>query len=774
MRSPLRLYVPVYAVTLLASAFLLFAVQPLFGKMLLPLLGGAPAVWNTAMVFFQILLLAGYGYAHLISSRLKIGWQSLLHIGLLLSFALLSLPVGLPPGLQPPVTANPSLWQLGVMLAAVGGPFFVLAGTAPLLQHWFSRTPHPDSGSPYFLYAASNLGSMTALLLYPVAIEPLLTVHTQSTAWAAGYGALIALTGICALLVDRKAPHDHIASQTQTADKNDRPDAAKIASWLLLSFIPSSLMLGVTTFITTDLASTPLLWILPLALYVSTFIIAFARRALVKMGTLLTWQAVFMVSAISLFSNLLHPLLTLTLHLVLFFLTALICHMQLSAMKPANTKYLTAFYLIMSAGGALGGMFNALVAPLIFVLPYEYSLVLALSAFMRYHTDGLQSLRAAWKPLADTLSRKNPASIVKILLLPGITLFLYAAVLCGLGIKPDIKGAFPEGLMRLLLDFGINFSVIACLLFLFVSLIILHHRRWAFALVIAFILLTTPMNNWNFRHKPIFQERNFFGVLKVADAEDSGVRLFMHGTTLHGAQPLDDAYKMIPVTYYYKTTPAGEIFEILNKKKGPQKIAVLGLGVGSVACYARNDRFFDFYEIDPDVAAIAENPLLFTYLSNCGSRYKITLGDARLKIAGAPDDSYDMIFLDTFSSDNIPVHILTAEAFDLYLTKLNKDGLIAINISNRHLNLEPVITGIARNAGIKVLFKSKAPGRIEGTKISYTGSIFAILARDEKALTPFRDSGWHDPRDDIIRRPWHDDFSNILGVLRFKKPVAEQ
>ncbi|MBI4030681.1 MAG: spermidine synthase, partial [Proteobacteria bacterium] len=389
----LPLYIPVFSATLLLSAFLLFGIQPLFGKMILPMLGGAPAVWNTAMVFFQAMLLAGYAYAHLTTRLMGVRAQAVLHILVLLSCAVF-LPVSIPLGWRdPPAVSNPAFWQIGMMTVAIGGPFFVLAGTAPMLQRWFSLSPHPDSHNPYFLYAASNLGSMLALLLYPFVVEPLLKLKIQSIGWSVGYGFLILLTAACAFL-PRQAENKKETAKSAPANDNALTPA-RIGLWLLLTFIPSSLMLGVTTYITTDLASVPLLWILPLALYVGTFIIAFARAQPVTLKKVLEWQSTFLLLVITswIIGWQFNKALVVVVHLVLFFLTALFCHMQLAAARP-DARNLTAFYLIMSLGGVLGGIFNALIAPQIFTLPIEYALILALSGFLRYQTDKMQSFAA--------------------------------------------------------------------------------------------------------------------------------------------------------------------------------------------------------------------------------------------------------------------------------------------------------------------------------------------------------------------------------------------
>lgn len=740
----LPFYIPVFSATLLLSAFLLFGIQPLFGKMILPMLGGAPAVWNTAMVFFQAMLLAGYAYAHLTTRLMGIRAQAVLHILILLACAVF-LPVSIPLGWrEPPAVSNPAFWQIGMMTVAIGGPFFVLAGTAPMLQRWFSLSPHPDSHNPYFLYAASNLGSMLALLLYPFVAEPLLKLKIQSIGWSVGYGFLILLTAACAFLPQQAENKEETAKSAPANDNTLTP--ARIGLWLLLAFIPSSLMLGVTTYITTDLASVPLLWILPLALYVGTFIIAFARAQPVTLKKVLEWQSTFLLLVITswIIGWQFNKALVVVVHLALFFLTALFCHMQLAAARP-DARNLTAFYLIMSLGGVLGGIFNALIAPQIFTLPIEYALILALSGFLRYQTDKTQSL-AALKCFFKG-ERKDILTHAKI-----PVMVILAAIALGLFTS------------RALASFG-GFMI-------FAALFCIYNRRWAFAAGAAAALLFHPGANWKFSSPPVLMERNYFGVMRVSDVKDPPMRLFVHGTTLHGTQPLEGPYRMVPVSYYYPgASPAGDVFGMLDRQEGAQRVAVLGLGAGTVACFTHAGRHFDFYEIDPDVRKIAENSELFTYLSDCGSPYDVIIGDARLQIAKAPDGIYDLIFLDVFSSDNIPVHVMTKEAFQTYTRKLKPGGMIAMNISNRHLDLKPVTAAVARDLGIAVIHKDTRDGKIPGTKIPYAGTLYALFAAEQETLEPFLSfPGWHIVAAPPHKAAWSDDFSNIVSALRLRNP----
>ena len=729
MYSP-RLLVPLYALTLLLSAFLLFSVQPLLGKMILPMLGGAPAVWNAAMVFFQAMLLAGYAWVHFTSRFLKPSWQAALHIAVLLVCAA-ALPIIIPDGWEnPPVSGNPVFWQLAMMSVACGGPFFALAATAPLLQRWFSFTGHTDASNPYFLYAASNLGSMTALLLYPFVIEPHLIIRQQTVDWAWGYGILVLLTGACALAARNHAP-------PVPADQGPPEKLAKkrIALWLLLSFLPSSLMLGVTTYITTDIAAVPLLWTVPLALYTGSFIVAFARRWPVSMGSVTFLQGLVLAAIIGLaiHSYRDYMLAVCVLHLALLFLS-LMCHMQLAQARPP-ARQLTLFYLVIAAGGVAGGLFNTLVAPRLFPFPLEYPLALAALVLVRYRSGPPPSFAG----LRRVLEKMLASQVWRIAV---------------------VAATLPIGFYFMLthpMDNGKDLGAMAA----FALLAMLSGTRRPFAVAGIVLLAFYPGYSWSSYTEALAWKRNFFGILQVRDLDPERVLFF--DTTIHGAQALDERYKRIPLTYYSPVGPAGDVFEILNGRKGNQNIAALGLGLGSVSCYALPRRHFDFYEINPDVVKMAQDPKLFTFLSGCGADYKIIMGDARLNLANAPDHSYDLIFVDTFSSDNIPVHMMTQEAFRLYFRKLKPGGLIAINVSNRYLNLDRVVIAIARDLHVYDMLK-RSDIRASGD-LFITASNYAVMAGDAETLRPFLARGWVLPIPQPSWKSWRDDYSDIVSVL---------
>ncbi len=733
--------VSVYSVTLLLSAALLFSVQPMFSKMILPMLGGTPQVWNTAMLFFQVLLLAGYAYAHVTSAFLGIRAQAVLHIALLALFTVV-LPIALPAGWHPPTDKSPALWQLSVMTAVVGGPFFVLAGSAPMLQRWFAASGHRDADNPYFLYGASNLGSMTALLAYPVIIEPLLTLSGQSQVWAGSYWALIACTAASAFLVWKAVPKTRRVKTVKHAHVTWRQRGL----WTLLAFVPSSLMLGVTTFITTDIASVPMLWILPLALYVGTFIIAFARKPVLDLRTALMLQA---VAIIMLFAHktgmpIISTSILILLHLSVFFFSALVCHMELARTRPAASN-LTEFYLFMSIGGALGGFFNAIIAPVFFVIPLEYGLALALACFMRYITEPQQSfavqfdlLRKAWKNKKKRKALMVPSGL--------------AALTVALALM-----AFFTSLP--FIHFAVAAGIASCLAYLM-------DRRWVFGglavVLLAFFPFGYLLASGHFT-KVIHQERNYFGVLKIADTA-KGNRILLNGTTTHGTQALDGSNKLEAIAYYSAISGLADMFRYLDQRGGKQEIGVIGLGVGTVACYNKPRRHFDFYEINPAVKDIAENPDYFTFLKNCKSPYDIIMGDGRLTLQAQEDGKYDMLLVDAFTSDNIPVHLLTIEAINLYLQKLKKNGILIVHISNRHLDLEPVLHEAGLAVGIPTFARSSGGDRNGLESNSYSSHWVAFL-KDRPAQTFALGRKWSETLARPGVRLWTDQFSNILSVL---------
>ncbi len=730
-------YVPVFSITLLLSAILLFTVQPMFSKMILPYLGGAPQTWNTSMLFFQLCLLAGYAYAHGTTRYMSVKAQSILHIILLIIFVFI-LPITIPEGWEPPGGDDPTLWQLSLMATVVGGPFFVISGSAPMLQRWFSITDHKDAHDPYFLYGASNLGSMSGLLLYPILIEPLFTVNQQSNNWMYGYIILIALTILCSLLIwkYKEKKEDHDLDNTTTQDLITNSQRIK---WIILSFIPSSLMLGVTTHITTEIASVPLLWVLPLALYIGTFIIVFARKPIFTSDQIM-WAcglgvAVLAAQYIAVKNMNDYPVLMITLRLGVFFLLALSCHTALAESRPSARK-LTEFYLIMSFGGAIGGFFNAIIVPNYIIIPVEYPLLLIAAVLVRYINTPEQSFSNLLAKIKDKNSNLFNFNNIVIVATPLIISII------GLTIHGKV---------------GIEW-LSATIFFVFAILIL--KKRWAFSLVIIPSMMIPYMSTPG---TLLYQDRDFFGVIRISETPNE--RILLHGSTNHGTQPTSVRYPLTKISYYGDTSPVSDLFRIADRKEGPQRVAVLGLGIGVTACYTKPGRHFDFYEIDRKIVEIAENTKYFTYLSDCGSPYDVILGDARLKINQKPNEYYDFILVDVFSSDNIPMHLLTKEAVEIYLSKLKKGGLLVMHISNRFLDLEPVIAQIGKKIGVPTFSRVGIGEMNEKVNIRTYDAHFAAFTYNEDIIKKLEELTWTPARTREGVKAWTDQYSNIINSL---------
>ncbi|MGH1455271.1 MAG: fused MFS/spermidine synthase [Alphaproteobacteria bacterium] len=728
----MKLYIPIYSVTLLLSAILLFTVQPMYSKMILPMLGGAPQVWNTAMLFFQICLLGGYAYAHATTAFLGVRTQAILHVILLAIFTIV-LPIAIPDGWTPPDGTDPTFWQLSLMAITVGGPFFIVSGSAPMFQRWFSTSPHKDADNPYFLYGASNLGSMSALLLYPILIEPMLAIDSQSTAWMFGYLALIIMTIIAAASVWQY--NTKIKKTEIIIDTSDKEITGSLRlKWVALSLVPSSLMLGVTTHITTDIASVPLLWVMPLALYIGTFIIVFSRKPIITatqshyifaglMFLVLISQILFDEELKS------SPFALIGLHLTLFFFAALSCHSELSNSKP-SAKHLTEFYLIMSLGGAIGGFFSAIIVPQYFIIPIEYQILIGAALMLRF------------------ANREKTTGFG----LPITALITAIAVACG------IAPAFIGG----------NAAWLSVAVFI-LTLATLIKTRWAFALACAIPLLAPqlylPLGLLP-HGKIVHQDRNFFGVIRLVNT--NGQRILLHGTTNHGTQPIAEEHKLTKLSYYSPSSPLTDVYNYFDALEGNQNMAVLGLGIGVAACYQKDERHFDFYEIDKEIADLAENEQYFTYLSDCGSPYNIILGDGRLKVEEKDNEIYDLILLDAFSSDNVPIHILTKEAIEIYQTKLKPSGALVFNITNRYLDLEPVLSNASDALGIPSIAKATR-GRIIGdTGIKSYDAHFFVLSKNPQIIEYLRNNEWTNTTKREGVKLWTDKYSNIVSVLNNK------
>ena len=730
-----------FALTLLVGAALLFVVQPMIAKMVLPLLGGSPAVWNTCMVFFQATLLAGYAYAHASTTWLRARRQAAVHAGLLL-LPLFLLPLGISGAWvsSVPTATNPAPWLLGLLLATVGIPFFVVSSTAPLLQRWFAMSGHPTAGDPYFLYGASNVGSMLALLGYPLVVEPSLSLARQSAFWTMGYGMLVMLSLACAWMVWKTSHVDPKAAELLVDfDGTGRPGVALWIRWVALAFVPSSLMLGVTMYLTTDLAPIPLLWVIPLALYLLTFILVFARRPIpphswmvraLPMAVVVLAQIMCLKTTQSLF---------IPVHLLTFFAVAMVCHGELVRHRPP-ARHLTAFYLAMSLGGVLGGIFNALVAPIAFVWVAEYPLALCL-ACLALPVAG----RLIARPMDRALDVIIPLAIG--VLLSGVVMLLirYGWQINSLGLK-----------------FGFGLAAFVCYIF--------KDRPVRFALGIGAVLLASHSTDNNLYGRILCRERNFFGVLLVAQDDQGYYRRLIHGNTVHGQQSLDPGRHREPLTYYHRTGPIGQVFEWFAARPARRNVAVIGLGAGTLACYATPDQCWTFYEIDPAIARIARDPRYFTYLSDSLARSsEVVLGDARLRLRDAPAAGYGLIVLDAFSSDAIPMHLLTREALRLYRGKLADGGLIAFHISNRYIDISPVLGILARDAGLVHRIRDDSAITPEQGRAGKDRSIWVVMAAHGADLGALlQDTRWKEAKSRPDQAAWTDDWSEIFTHLKVR------
>jgi len=719
-------------------------------KMLLPLLGGTPAVWNTCMLFFQAALLAGYAYA-LIVSKWQFRTQLVLQL-ILLALAFVSLPIGLSQSWvnSVPTTSNPSFWLLACLTGFVGLPFFIVSSNGPLLQKWFSHTRLTSARDPYFLYSASNAGSFVALLAYPVLLEPNFSLGSQSRIWTAGYAVLLVLVGACGFALWRLSRNEITNAPQEPGTGVELPDSIPSAfekrtaapsvrrrvRWILLAFVPSSLMLGVTNYISTDVASVPLLWVIPLALYLLTLVFAFARRQLVSLGVLalILPGATLVFLLIYLLDISAGPGIMIGLNLIYFFLAALTCHTQLAADRPSTT-HLPEFYLWMSFGGVLGGIVNALLAPMIFSSVTEYPLVMLLACLLLpYAAERTETRRKRWLDF----------------LLPAGALLLTLTL--GLAANKVASGK----LSGLVVAFAIPMFAIYPL----------RRQPLRFALCLGAILLGA-----NFvtvvGKKTLHTERNFFGVLRVnRDAGDS-MHTLIYGSTIHGRQATSGDRRCEALSYFHRSGPLGEVFAAFQSSPVKKEVAIVGLGAGATAVYARPDERWTFYEINPAVVEIARNPQYFTYVVDCAQvPFNVVLGDARLKLRDAPNAGYGLIVLDAFSSDAIPMHLITQQALDLYLSKLAPGGLLVFHVSNRNLDIRPVVADLARSRSLTcIALRDPMRLQVEGKDPSE----WAVMARSPADFAVLMNSSNAQVlKGDEHRAVWTDDFSNILSVFRWR------
>ncbi len=704
--------------------------------MILPLLGGSPAVWNGCVTFFQALLFLGYLYSHLLSSSLQLKKQFLIHL-LLLSLSLLTVPLVISERfLQSiPGDSNPLPWLFQTLLLTIGLPFFCLATTAPLLQKWFSTIKHKRSDDPYFLYATSNGGSFLALLGYPFIIEPILPLGAQSNYWRALYLVFTILLAISMLASHARRNKESASLKSHDDKQRDKTSHKERLYWLILSFIPSSLLLSVTTYIATDVASIPLLWVVPLALYLLTFIIAFSNQAsLSERSYRLLLPFLILPVAVTLLSQASEPkIVVITLHLSLFFLSALYCHTQLAKKRPAPSS-LTEFYLWLSLGGLLGAVFNTLLAPILFREILEYPLILILLSFF---LPGEQR---------TLLKKETLRKIIGVLIVCALTLV-------GITVAGKIQIDPPR--------------LKVALIFLPPVILIFLQRRSPLWFALSFISFFLPSSFFVSMHgDTIYQSRNFFGVLRVVDSGKDKFRYLIHGTTLHGRELLNDPEGCTPLGYYHSLGPIADIFSLLEKES---RVGIVGLGAGSLYCYAHSDQRWTFYEINPQVVWLAKESALFHSLNPRGAELNIVIGDARVQLDRAPDDSYDLLVLDAFSSDNIPLHLLSEEAIQIYLRKLRPGGLLVFHISNRFLDFSQPLSNVA--AQLNLTYKSRFDSTVssEEEMNGKDPSHWIVMTKKGERLVPLLpERGWRQLPPNPNLPVWRDDFSNIFKVIKWR------
>ena len=740
-RAPVSLFV----LTVFVSAALVFLVEPMVAKLVLPRLGGSPSVWNTSLAFFQAALLAGYAYAHALQRLRSPRAQALVHVAILL-LAAIALPLRVNELFGPPSSTHPTVWLLGVLVVSIGAPFAALSATAPLVQAWHARTfADGQGGEPYALYAASNLGSLLALLAYPLIVEPVLTLHAQRVGWSVAYGAFILLIGILAMAVIRAGrtdqPLGRAAEKASSIAWRDR------LIWVALAAIPSSLMLGVTSYITTDVASAPFLWVLPLALYLASFIVAFQARPAIPPDVTLLLQAAALAACVVLAPFTANAFaIQLPIHLAAFFLTALMCHQGLVARRPDPTR-LTEFYFWMSLGGVIGGSFNAFLAPVIFNNVWEYPLVLALSCLVRpWNASKIEGF--AWAMLIVGIAGGVATPLLNIFVAPHV----YAKALVGDFTQVDA------------LELGVR----VCLGAAVISAFLLRGRGLLFTAVIA--VLSVGANAAADRTDTTESWRSFFGVLRQSQTQVPAIggptRMLSHGTTLHGAQAMTLRWRCNPLVYYAQSSPIGQVFLAEHRAKSSLRLGAVGLGTGSVSTYVRASDHLTFFEIDPLVVRIATDPAHFSYTTACAKGpVDYVIGDARLTLETQPREVFDVLLIDAFSSDAVPTHLLTVQAVRGYLTHLKPDGVLILHLSNRNLDLNGPAQAVARAAGGVGLIQHyrPAPGADLGGWPAPEDAV--IVARSPSGLAPFtHDRRWRATDPDKVR-PWTDDYTNLFGAL---------
>ncbi len=725
----------VYSIAIFIGSALLFLIQPMAAKLLLPTFGGSPAVWTSAMLFFQVALLGGYAYAHYSNRLLDPARQRFVHL-----FLLVGAVVTLPFAVKVPdnaTTGYPPLLVFLMLATTVGLSYFAISAGSPTLQRWFATTADPAAKDPYFLYAISNVGSMVGLFAYPFYIERHFKLGEQANLFRLGFIVMMVAMIIASVFI-KSQPKE----EAQPLEKLDRK---RLLRWILIAAAPSSLLLGVTNTISSNIAPIPLIWVVPLAAYLLSFIFAFASKPLVT-GTQLARVLPLLVTplAFTICIEATEPLVPLaSLHIIVFLVAAWFCHALLSEDRP-EAGHLTQFYLCMSIGGALGGFFNSIIAPVIFPTFFEYPLVLCLILLFR--------------PPTKEFNKQLPLTAVLVVL---TFIWMGAVRYLGADLQPNLRSGIALGVPL-------------------VAVFALVERTKVYALGMLALFFGSITLGIASTGKILTTHRSFFGVHRVVDGQ--GYRQLMHGNTIHGRQSLDPAKKGLPLTYYYPTGPIGSIFNSPDLMQNVHRVGLVGLGVGSLAVYGRPDQEFTYFEIDPTVLYLARDSGLFTFLKQSRARMDYIIGDARLTLAKQPDGHYGLLVLDAFSSDAIPTHLLTAEAIQMYAKKLAPGGVIALHVSNRYLELAPVVALTARSAGLQT-FSNTDDGTPEEKLDGKTQSHWLLLAKDTSVLQLLRNANsighpelpmgrmrpgidWVDIEIPPSVKPWTDDFVDVLGSFK--------
>ncbi len=728
-----------FLLTILTGSFLLFLVQPMIARMALPRLGGAPAVWNSAMLVYQALLLAGYAYAHRLS-REPSRRQAVVHLALF-AVALLWLPIGLA-DLQPPADGSPIFWVPWLLVASIGPLFFMVASQAPLMQRWYGMSG--NMGEPYALYAASNVGSFAGLIAYPIIVEPFTTLQSQKWIWSALYLVLIGLVALCAR---------QLWNARQPAAPAEPPPAERSLIgwkrrlyWIALAAVPSGLMLSTTSHLTTDLMAMPLLWVIPLGIYLLSFSIAFADdRTFANIFTrmapvvlIITGSIVFIVWGRAAINGMIASL-------SLLFVVAVALHAEMYRTRPAPSE-LTSFYLMMSVGGVFGGVFCAILAPLVFNWTWEHP-VLILAAALLMPKKGV-----------IPLDHNNPTAR-RVIAAVGVTALI-------LGIYGGVSE--PE---------TVSWTKILIAAIIMALGVVTAGFRIPFLLAVCGLLtINGGWDNWQ-KSTDGSRMRSYFGTYTVTDSGNA--RWLMHGTTMHGMQLRQEPTR--PISYYPPSSGVGIALTKAPLLFGPNaSVAVVGLGTGTLACYRKPGQSWQFFEIDPLMIKIARDRKIFSFLDRCAPDVPITLGDARLTLAQVPAGKFDILALDAFSSDSIPLHLLTKEAFATYRRALKPDGLLLVHISNRYIDLNPVVAAEAKANGWYAALRHDSPTKALINK-GDRASQWIALSLDETKLRQLtgavdtKKSRYHTADQWLAldnpgkTQPWTDDYASVLPHLSFWK-----